>query len=78
MAIRTSSDKWREHQRWIVAAMAVLLAHGLAVGGLLYRPDLVTEQGGSPVVLLELAPELTSPETTRSELAPGPQQIQSG
>jgi protein TonB len=60
----------------MVCAAVVLAAHGLAALAIASRPDDVDLETGAPVVMIELAPMAVAPPTPPTDLAPGPQQME--
>lgn len=60
--------------RWLVAALAVVLAHVSVVFALLPRLDEADPDAGSPAAFIELAPLTAAPETTLADLPAGPPQ----
>ncbi len=66
-----------EFFRWILCAAAVLMAHALIALALSIHFEEAELEAGAPVVVLELAPIAAAPPAPESDLAPGPQQLQS-
>lgn len=58
--------------RWLVSALAVVLAHGFVIFALLPRVDEADPDAGSPAIYIELAPVTAAPEMTPADLPPGP------
>jgi protein TonB len=76
--VDTYADRGRpEFLRWSLCAAAVLMAHALIALALSMHSDEAELEAGAPVVLLELAPIAAAPAAPESDLAPGPQQLQS-
>lgn len=66
----------RELLRWSFCAAAVLLAHAAVLLALCARPDYAETDAGAPVVMIELAPLAVAPPTPETDVAPGPEQLQ--
>jgi protein TonB len=73
-ALTERDERRSEWFRWAVCGFIVLAAHGLAVVLLAAKPDVVDEDAGAPVALIELAPLPVAPAAPPSDLAPGPLQ----
>lgn len=62
----------KENFRWLVCALAVLLAHGYAIFALSTPDEEFDLDAGSPVALIELAPIPVAPSSSETQLPPGP------
>jgi periplasmic protein TonB len=63
--------------RWIACFVVVAAAHGMVVLSLLESPAASDFDAGAPVVMLELPEAPAAPSTPPSDLAPGPQEMES-
>jgi protein TonB len=74
--IHDVADPRRELLRWVGCAAVVLAAHASLALALMSRPQDVDFEPGAPVITIELAPMAVAPPAPISELAPGPEQMQ--
>ena len=65
----------RDFVRWSACAAVVLAAHGMLALAIASRTPDADVDAGAPVVLVELAPLAVAPPAEKSELAPGPMQL---
>jgi protein TonB len=63
--------------RWIACFVVVAAAHGMVALSLLESPAASDFDAGAPVVMLELPEAPAAPSTPPSDLAPGPQEMES-
>ena len=63
-----------ELRHWSTSAVMALVAHGLAVVMLLPRTEFAIADAGSPVVMIEFAPQIAAPAAPPLDLPPGPLQ----
>jgi protein TonB len=74
--IHDVADPRPELLRWVGCAVVVLAAHASLALALMSRPQDVDVEAGAPVITIELAPMAVAPPAPISELAPGPEQMQ--
>lgn len=60
--------------QWAVCALAALAVHIAVIVAILPRSDAASADAGSPVIMVEFAPQLTAPAETENEAEPGPPQ----
>ena len=65
-----------EVRNWTSSAAIALIAHGLAVAALLPRAEYSTANAGSPVIMVEFAPQIVAPIPPTVDLPPGPLQTE--
>lgn len=70
--------RWPEGLRWGICFALALCFHAAGAAALLARwTDDSAIVGGAPVIMIDLAPDVGTPDTTPTDLPPGPLQTES-